>query len=66
MKFFKKFGLPFNIQKKTNLMIESPKEDIIKKEAIAYKTIANFDLDIASPRYDGDIPEATIKFYPLD
>lgn len=30
------------------------------------KTLASFDLIIEKPKYVGAIPEATIKFYPLD
>ena len=31
-----------------------------------YKTIASFDLNIEKPKYEGALPDATIKFYPLD
>lgn len=30
------------------------------------KTLASFDINIERPKYEGAIPEATIKFYPLD
>jgi hypothetical protein len=30
------------------------------------KTLASFDLSIEKPKFEGAIPEATIKFYPLD
>ena len=30
------------------------------------KTLASFDLNIEKPRFEGAVPEATIKFYPLD
>ena len=30
------------------------------------KTLASFDLNIEKPKFEGAIPEATIKFYPLD
>lgn len=30
------------------------------------KTLASFDINIEKPRFEGAIPEATIKFYPLD
>ena len=32
----------------------------------AVKPLASFDLSIEKPRYQGAIPEATIKFYPVD
>lgn len=32
----------------------------------ATKPLASFDLSIEKPRYQGAIPEATIKFYPVD
>ena len=31
-----------------------------------YKTIASFDINIDEPRYSGAIPDASIKFYPLN
>ena len=30
------------------------------------KPLASFDISIEKPRYQGAIPEATIKFYPID
>lgn len=30
------------------------------------KTLASFDLNIEKPKFEGAVPEATIKFYPLD
>ena len=30
------------------------------------KPLASFDISIEKPRYQGAIPEATIKFYPVD
>ena len=30
------------------------------------KTLASFDINIEKPKFEGAIPEATIKFYPLD
>lgn len=30
-----------------------------------YRTLAMFDLKIEAPKYEGAIPDATIKFYPL-
>ena len=35
-------------------------------DANAYKTLAMFDLNIENPKYEGAIPDATIKFYPLN
>ena len=32
----------------------------------ATKPLASFDLSIEKPKYQGAIPEATIKFYPVD
>lgn len=32
----------------------------------AVKPLASFDISIEKPRYQGAIPEATIKFYPVD
>lgn len=30
------------------------------------KPLASFDISIEKPKYQGAIPEATIKFYPID
>ena len=30
------------------------------------KPLASFDISIEKPRYQGAIPDATIKFYPID
>ena len=30
-----------------------------------YRTLAMFDLKIEAPKYEGAVPDATIKFYPL-
>lgn len=32
----------------------------------SYKTLASFDLNLEAPKYVGAVPDATIKFYPLD
>lgn len=33
---------------------------------ITAKPLASFDISIEKPRYQGAIPEATIKFYPVE
>ena len=38
----------------------------VKCSTIPYKTLATFDLKLETPRYEGAIPNATIKFYPID
>ena len=72
-KFFVSFG-----QGKKNKYLPAPGENaynslmepfISKKGEVVYsakpyKTIATFDLQVNEPRYSGEIPEATIKFYP--
>ena len=68
MSFLKKFGITFGNKKnkylpETTTIIEptvfSP------TDSSAYRTLATFDLNLESPKYEGAIPEATIKFYPL-
>ena len=73
MSFLKKFGITFG-SKKNKYLPEAVKtvsnEDIasnliLPSDESAYKTIAMFDLKLESPKYEGAIPEATVKFYPL-
>ena len=73
MGFFEKFGIKFG-NKKNKLLPESSinfKTNIIEPtifkttDSDAYKTLATFDLTVESPKYEGAIPEATVKFYPL-
>lgn len=72
--FFNKFFMPFTFGKK-NKYLPAPeygKEPFVSNHgeiiysAKPYKTIATFDLEVAKPKYDGEIPCATIKFYPLE
>ena len=71
MNFFEKFGIKFGNKKNKYLP-----EPIININAVeptifsqtdtnAFKTLAMFDLNVESPKYEGAIPEATVKFYPL-
>lgn len=41
-------------------------KDVANYSVKPYQTIASFDLAIEEPKYRGAIPDATIKFYPLD
>ena len=66
MGLFEKFSLPISFTKKKTLGIAAPIESPVLGQTIAYKTIATFDLKVEKPKYIGDIPEATVKFYPLD
>lgn len=66
MSFFEKFSLPISFSKKKTLGISAPVESPILGQTIPYKTIATFDLTVEKPKYIGDIPDATVKFYPLD
>lgn len=70
MSFLKKFGIIFGNKK--NKLLPEPVNNInatntafLASDATTYKTIAMFDLNLESPKYEGAIPEATIKFYPL-
>ncbi|MBR3280687.1 MAG: hypothetical protein IKI57_02410 [Clostridia bacterium] len=62
MGLFDKFALPNQIKKKT-LELNSPKYSPIIGQASTFKTLASFDLDIGTPRYEGDIPNAVIRSY---
>ena len=66
MGLFEKFSLPISFTKKKTLGISAPIESPVLGQTISYKTIATFDLKVEKPKYLGDIPEATVKFYPLD
>ena len=72
MGLFSKLAIVFNSNKKSNkclpeaIMPLSVMEDSIRCTASPYKTIASFDLNIEKPKYEGAVPDATIKFYPLD
>lgn len=72
MGIFSKLAITFKSSKKNNVCLpvtEEPisiSEDSIKCTAKSYKTIASFDLNIEKPKYEGALPDATIKFYPLD
>ena len=61
---FIKIGTTFT--KKMTLGISAPIESPVLGQTRSYKTIATFDLKVEKPKYLGDIPEATVKFYPLD
>ena len=69
-KFFVSFGLP-----KKNKGLPAPTEfsmgsieglDAPNYSVKPYKTIASFDISIDEPRYTGAIPDASIKFYPIN
>ena len=72
MGIFSKLAITFSKNKKNSVCLpvtEEPitiSEDSIKCTAKSYKTIASFDLNIEKPKYEGALPDATIKFYPLD
>lgn len=66
MSFFERFNLPISFAKSKKLGISAPLESPVLGETISYKTLATFDLTVEKPKYMGDIPDTTIKFYPLD
>lgn len=74
MSFFEKFGIVFGNKKNKYLPegefhMEAPVVGgitLAPTDASSYKTLATFDLNVESPKYVGAIPEATIKFYPLN
>lgn len=72
MGIFSKLSFMLKTNKKSNAYLPATEEPIsiieneVKCTAKSYKTIASFDLNIEKPKYDGAVPDATIKFYPLD
>ena len=72
MGIFSKLAIAFKSTKKNGMYLpvaEEPvsiSENSVKCASKPYKTIASFDLNIEKPKYDGAVPDATIKFYPLD
>ena len=71
MGFLKKFGITFG-NKKNKLLPESSikfESNAIEPtifsptDASAFKTLATFDINLEKPKYEGAIPEATVKFY---
>ncbi|MBQ9280507.1 MAG: hypothetical protein IJ215_05665 [Clostridia bacterium] len=76
---FSKFFVSFGLNKK-NKYLPAPGETMqsggiepfISKQgeviysAKPYKTLVTFDLQVNEPKYSGEVPDATIKFYPLD
>ena len=72
MGIFSKLAISLKTNKKKNICLpvtEEPitiSEDSVRCKANSYKTIASFDLNIEKPKYEGALPDATIKFYPLD
>lgn len=63
MGFLSKFSITNSFsKKKTYELAEAPHIPILGQVS-TYKTLATFDLEIDKPKYTGDIPNATIKFY---
>ena len=71
MSFFERFGIVFGGKKKTALPPVSINANTVENRDFgptdinAYKTLAMFDLNIESPKFEGAVPDATVKFYPL-
>lgn len=63
MGLFRKFAIPNNFSKKKIYELAEPNYSPIIGQASSYKTLATFDLKVDKPKYTGDIPNATIKFY---
>ncbi len=63
MGIFDKFSIPNPLRKPVQKQIESPKYSPIVGQASTFKTVALFDLEVDTPRFNGDIPNAFIKSY---
>jgi len=62
MNFFKKFSIP-KPKNKIVPALNTPKVSPIIGGASTFKTLATFDIQMDKPKYDGDIPQAEIKYY---
>ena len=62
MGIFDRFSLP-NQSKKKAFELNSPKCSPIMGQTSTYKTLATFDLEVGTPRFTGDVPNAYIKSY---
>ena len=63
MGLFSKFSIPNYFSKKKPYELAETTYSPIIGQASSYKTLATFDLKVDKPKYTGDIPNATIKFY---
>ncbi len=71
---FSKFFVSFGMTKKNNGLPAPAELQDSSVEGLGsatcsvkpYKTIASFDISIDEPRYTGAIPDASIKFYPIN
>ena len=63
MGIFDKFSMPNPLKKPITKQIEQPKYSPIMGQASTFKTVALFDLEVGTPRFNGDIPNAVIKSY---
>jgi len=63
MGFLDKFSLSNSFSKKKTYELAEPPQIPILGKVSTYKTLATFDLEVDKPKYSGDIPNATIKFY---
>ena len=63
MGMFDKISIPNIFSKKKTYEIAAPTYSPIIGQASTYRTLATFDLAVDKPKYTGDIPNATIKFY---
>lgn len=63
MGIFNKFSMPGSLSKKKTYQLAETKYSPIIGQASSYKTLATFDLQVDKSKYDGDIPNVTLKFY---
>ncbi len=63
MGWFQKFSISNLGAKKKVYEVVAPTYSPIIGQASTYKTLATFDLEVGKPKYTGEIPEVTIKFY---
>ncbi len=72
---FSKFFIAFGINKKDRYLpapddgtvnLNTEQTTFSNNAVKTCKTLASFDLHIAEPNYLGAIPDASIKFYPID
>ena len=63
MGLFDRFSNNNDLYKKKAFALKEPNKSPIIGEASTYKTLATFDLKVDAPRFEGDIPKATITSF---
>ena len=63
MKLFHKFSMPNLFSKKKPYELAETAYSPVFGQVSSYKTLATFDMKVDKPKYTGDVPAVTMKFY---